>query len=69
MISRYFEARGGASFPTSASSQAVRRPDAIGMFQPFAGLLLAAGFVISLAGRYEAQLIRAERVQQEVVGR
>ncbi|MBW9055499.1 hypothetical protein [Rhizobium mesosinicum] len=69
MISRYFEARGGASFPTPASSQAVRCLGAIGGLPPLAGLLLAAGFVISLAGRYEAQLIRAERVQQEVVGR
>jgi hypothetical protein len=70
MTSRYFEARGGASFRTSASSQEVRRLDAIGGgLPPLAGLLLAAGFVILLAGRYEAQLIRAECLQQEVIGR
>jgi hypothetical protein len=69
MTSRYFEARSGASFRTSASSQAVRRIDAIGGLPLLAGLLLAAGFVIWLAGRHEAQLIRAERLQQEIVGR
>ncbi|MBB3308369.1 hypothetical protein FHT78_000098 [Rhizobium sp. BK196] len=69
MISRYFEARSGASFLTSASSQAVRRLDAIGGLPLLAGLLLAAGFVILLAGRHEAQLIRAECLQQEVIGR
>lgn len=39
------------------------------MLQPLAGLFLAAGFVLSVAGRYEAQLIHAERTDQEVIGR
>ncbi|MBB3560116.1 hypothetical protein FHX06_001427 [Rhizobium sp. BK512] len=39
------------------------------MIQPLAGLFLAAGFVVLLAGRHEWQLIRAERIQQEVVVR
>lgn len=69
MISRYFEARGEAPFRAPALMPGVRRLDAIGRLQPLAGLLLAAGFVLSLAGRYEAQLIRAERLQQEVIGR
>lgn len=64
MIWRDFGARGKAPL----STQAVRRLDAIGMLRPLAGLLVAAGFVISLAGRYEGQLIRAERIQQEVIG-
>ncbi len=69
MISDYFEARGEAPFRAPALTPGVRRLDAVGVLPPLAGLLLAAGFVISLAGRYEAQLIRAERLQQEVIGR
>lgn len=52
-----------------ALGQAALRLHAMGMFQPLAGLVLAAGFVISLAGRYEGQLIRAERIHQEIIGR
>jgi hypothetical protein len=69
MMSDYFEARGEAPFRAPALTPGVRRLDTIGRLQPLAGLLFAAGFVISLAGRYEAQLIRAERLQQEVIGR
>lgn len=39
------------------------------MLRPLAGLFLAAGLMLSLAGRYEAQLIHAERIDQEVIGR
>ncbi|MBB3440970.1 hypothetical protein [Rhizobium sp. BK379] len=49
--------------------QAGCRPHAIGMIQPLAGLFLAAGFVVLLAGRHERQLIHAERIKQEVVVR
>lgn len=52
-----------------ALGQAARRLHAMSMFQPLAGLVLAAGFVISLAGRYEEQLIRAECIHQEIIGR
>ncbi|MDR6669980.1 hypothetical protein [Rhizobium sp. 1399] len=69
MISDYFEARGEAPFRAPALTPGVRRLDAVDVLPPLAGLLLAAGFVISLASRYEAQLIRAERLQQEVIGR
>lgn len=69
MISDCFEARGEASFRTPAPRRAARRPDAIGVLPPLTGFLLAAGFVISLAGRYESQFIRAEKVHQEVIGR
>ncbi|GAA3110171.1 hypothetical protein GCM10010520_63260 [Rhizobium viscosum] len=51
------------------AGQAARRLVASGMLQPLGGLLLAAGFVISLAGRHEGQLIRAERIHQEAIGR
>jgi hypothetical protein len=63
MVSEHSGTRG------KASGQAGRRPHAIGMIQPLAGLFLAAGFVVLLAGRHERQLIRAERIQQEVVVR
>lgn len=69
MISDYFEASGEAPFRAPAPRQAARRFDTIGMLPPLAGFLIAAGFVLSLAGRYEGQLIRAERIQQEVIGR
>jgi hypothetical protein len=39
------------------------------MLQSLAGLVLAAGFVLCLAGRYEAQLIREVHLRQEVIGR
>ncbi|MGM4910156.1 hypothetical protein [Rhizobium sp. 768_B6_N1_8] len=69
MISDYFEARGEAPLRAPALTPGVRRLDTVDVLQPLACLLLAAGFVILLAGRYEAQLIRAERLQQEVIGR
>lgn len=65
MISDY----SGTGDEAPTLGQVARRPDAIGMFQPFASFLLAAGFMLSLAGCYESQLIRAERIQQEVIGR
>lgn len=64
MISGYFgagdEALRRASMP---------RRNSCHMLQPLAGLVLAAGLVLSLAGQYEGQLIRAERIHQEVIGR
>lgn len=65
MISGYLGAGGKAPLPT----QAACRLHAIGMLQPLAGLILAAGFVLCLAGRYEAQLIREVHLRQEVIGR
>ncbi len=64
MISGYLGAAGKAPL----STQAARRLHAIGMLQPLAGLVLAAGFVLCLAGRYEAQLIREAHLHQEVIG-
>ncbi len=69
MISRYFGSMGEAPFRAPALTPDLCRLNTIGMLQPLTGFLLAAGFVLSLAGHYEAQLIRAERVQQEVIGR
>ncbi|MBB3656812.1 hypothetical protein FHX15_002040 [Rhizobium sp. BK650] len=69
MVSKYSGERGRAPFRMPTRTHGTCRGEAIGMVQPLAGLVLAASFVLSLAGRYESQLVRAERFNQEVVGR
>ncbi|MBB3590865.1 hypothetical protein FHX08_001209 [Rhizobium sp. BK529] len=69
MISNHSGGGDYALFRTPTRGHGACRPDAIGMVQPLAAFLLAAGFVLSLAGRYEGQLIRAERIHQEVADR